>query len=123
MRPAAFGCSHSWPSTRLSAPEQLPHGLVSLTRLLAGQAGAPGAVIGATLAGAMHLVSAKVDAVGGLQQLLISLDLLDPPPAAQRQQQAEQVAAAGAAADVQPSPPTPRPWWHNYLPVRKVGRS
>lgn len=74
----------------------------------------------------MHLAAARVDAAGGLQQFLISLDLLDPPPppapgspeAAAAEAAAAVEAAARQVAEQQAL--AERPWWHRYLPVRRM---
>ena len=75
------------------------------------------------LAGGVHLVSARLNAAGGLQHMLIALDLLDPPPGWLEQQQRrreEEEAAAEAARRADEERTEPRPWWHHYLPLRKV---
>lgn len=86
-------------------------------------------MICAALGGAAHLLAGKVEAAGGFAQLLVGLDLLDPPPqphAGVEQQphssSATEGAAAGTAASGQAGhQPTARPWWHEYLPIKKVG--
>ncbi|PRW56707.1 mitochondrial import inner membrane translocase subunit tim17 [Chlorella sorokiniana] len=102
-----------------------------------GQPGARGAVICAAIGGVAHLAAARVEAAGGLQQLLIAVDLLDPPPppppgspeaaaaeaaaqaaAAAAAAQAAAPGAAGAAAAAQQG--EARPWWHQYLPLRRM---
>lgn len=94
-----------------------------------GRPGAPGSIICAAIAGAAHLAAARVDAAGGLQQLLISMDLLDPPPpplpgtpeaAALEAAAAAAVVAKQAAAEAEQARLAARPWWHKYMPVRKM---
>lgn len=94
------------------------------------------AVIVATVAGAAHWALARVDAAGGLRAFLISVDLLDPPRGSQAPAAAAVdvggSAAGGAASgsgagaggeapgEGPPLAPAPRPWWHAYLPVKKL---
>lgn len=94
-----------------------------------GQPGARGAIICAAIGGVAHLAAARVEAAGGLQQLLISMDLLDPPPppppgspeAAAAQAAAQAAAAtAAAAAAAQQQAEQARPWWHQYMPLRRM---
>ncbi|KAL4427821.1 hypothetical protein ABPG75_001910 [Micractinium tetrahymenae] len=99
-----------------------------------GRSGAPGAVICAALGGAVHLLADKIQVAGGFAQLLVSMDLLDPPPqpaqppAEAEQQQSSHTsrsgraegAAAAAAAGQAGQPPAARPWWHKYLPIKKM---
>ncbi|PSC68115.1 mitochondrial import inner membrane translocase subunit Tim17-A [Micractinium conductrix] len=80
-----------------------------------GRSGGPGAIICAALGGGVHLAAARVDAAGGLQQLLVSMDLLDPPPQQEEQQQEQQ-----EQEEQQREASAPRPWWHQYLPVQKM---
>lgn len=92
----------------------------------AGQAAAPGAIVCAALGGAAHLLADRVDAAGDLQKFLISLDLLDPPPpplpgspeALAAEAAAAEAAARAAAAEQ--AALAARPWWHRYLPVRRM---
>lgn len=107
------------PAPTLVPPQSLP----------AGQPGARGAIICAAIGGVAHLAAARVEAAGGLQQLLISMDLLDPPPppppgspeAAAAQAAAQAAAAtAAAAAAAQQQAEQARPWWHQYMPLRRM---
>ena len=54
--------------------------------------------------------------MGGLRNFLIGVDLLDPPAhAGSGREEAE----AGQVEEEE-EPLAPRPWWHAYLPVRKL---
>ncbi len=94
--------------------------------LAAGRSAAPGAVICAALGGAAHLLAGRIEAAGGFAQLLVSLDLLDPPPqppaeAEQPHSSSSAEAGAAAAAGQAGGQPSSRPWWHEYLPIKRVG--
>ena len=72
-----------------------------------------------------------MDAAGGLQKLLISMDLLDPPPELPEEQQQQQQQSGGmggstlgggaAAQRGEAEAEAERRWWHKYMPVHKVG--
>ncbi|KAL4442039.1 hypothetical protein ABPG77_011300 [Micractinium sp. CCAP 211/92] len=90
-----------------------------------GRSAAPGAVICAALGGAAHLLAGRIEAAGGFAQLLVSLDLLDPPPqppakAEQPHSSSSAEAGAAAAAGQAGGQPSSRPWWHDYLPIKRM---
>ena len=86
-------------------------------------------MICAGVGGVVHLAAARVEAAGGLQQFLIAMDLLDPPPppppgsaeaAAAEAAAAAAAAAAATAAAAERAAAAARPWWHRYLPLRRM---
>ena len=122
-------CHLGWVLSSCTWMQQPAPTLVPPQSLPAGQPGARGAIICAAIGGVAHLAAARVEAAGGLQQLLISMDLLDPPPppppgspeAAAAQAAAQAAAAtAAAAAAAQQQAEQARPWWHQYMPLRRM---
>lgn len=80
-------------------------------------------------------MAGRIEAAGGFAQLLVSMDLLDPPPqpaveleqhqpsTSNRSSSAVGAAnmAAGSAAGQAGEQPAARRWWHEYLPIKRVG--